>query len=76
MTFTRSLTPLILALLCATLTYQSASKPATAQGTTYALSGKAAQSAVPPAPKSSPTVKRSGTAPEAVISCFKGLTVP
>ena len=64
------------AALLVVIKYQLASKPATAQGITYSLSGKASKLAVPPAPKSSPTVKRSGTAPEAVISCFKGLTVP
>ena len=45
----------------------------TAQGITYALSGKAAQSAAPPAPQSSPAVKRTAATPYAVTPLrFRG----
>ena len=45
MRFTRLSAVISLTLLCIALTYQLASKPATAQGVMYALSGKAAKSA-------------------------------
>jgi len=61
------------AALIVVITYQLASKPATAQGIPYSLSDMAAKSAVPPAPQSSPTVKRTAATPYAVTPLrFRG----
>ncbi len=54
MRFTRLSAIISLILLSAALAYQLLSKPATAQGITYALSGKAAKSAAPHSPQRKP----------------------